>query len=298
MRCAVVAAFLAPFLTGPLLADVDGVALAARTKQAWEVLDQSLRDGNSEHRQQAVAALATLGQNSTDAARRASEALKDKDFLVRRTAALTLGELNASSAIPDLKNSLADNFPEVAFAAAKALTQLGDSSGREVLIAVLAGERKDTPGVWTNAMRKAKEKLRHPQGLLLLGVEDATGAMFGPAAVAIPAVKDAAELRSKGAPGRAAAAAYIAKYPDEYSIRLLEWALNDDNMFVRLEAARALGQRGDAASIDRLVPVLNDEHNFVRAFAAASIVRICARGGEPGKVTTDPVVIPQTTKRP
>ena len=46
---------------------------------------------------------------------------------------------------------------EVAFAAAKALTDIGDPSGRPMLIAVLAGERKDTPSMMTNAMREAKK---------------------------------------------------------------------------------------------------------------------------------------------
>src|SRR5437588_570878 len=125
MKCAVVAAWpLAALAALPLIADTDRAALAAQNQQAWAVLDQSLHDGNSEHRQQGLAALATLGENSPEAVRRASEALRDKDLFVRRSAALALGQLNAHSAIPDLQNSLSDDSPEVAFAAAKALTQL------------------------------------------------------------------------------------------------------------------------------------------------------------------------------
>ena len=62
---------------------------------------------------------------------------------VRQSAALALGEMNAYAAIPWLKQALNDS-PEVAFGAAKALTKLGDSSGRDVLIAVMAGERVRT----------------------------------------------------------------------------------------------------------------------------------------------------------
>ncbi len=95
---------------------------------------------------------------------RADTALHDKDAVIRRSAAITLGELKAHSALGDLKQALNDT-PEVSFAAAKALTRLGDTSGRDVMVAVLAGERKDAPGIFTNAMRDAKDRLHHPEGL-------------------------------------------------------------------------------------------------------------------------------------
>lgn len=262
---------------------------------AWSVIDESLA-GNAAHREQALAAMATLGAGEPQAVRRAEAALHDKESAVRRAAALTLGELKATSAIPGLTQAL-DDSPEVSFAAAKALVELGDSSGREVLIAVLAGERKDTPGFLANAMRKAKGKLHHPGQLVLMGAQDATGAMFGPVSIVIPAIKDTADLKSKGAPGRAAAAAYLAKYPDEYAVQLLEWALGDDNQFVRLEAAKGLGDRGNGGSIEKLDPLLMDSHNILRDMAAVSILRIQARNGAAGEVPAGPVIAPQTTKK-
>jgi len=41
---------------------------------------------------------------------------------------------------------------------------MGEPDGREVLIAVLAGERKDAPGLITNAFRKAKTSCITPKG--------------------------------------------------------------------------------------------------------------------------------------
>jgi hypothetical protein len=67
--------------------------------------------------------------------------------------------------------------------------------------------------------------------------------------------------------------AYLAKYPDVYAVQLLEWALDDDNQFVRLEAAKALGDRGNTGGIQKLDP-LDDKRNIVRNVAAASILRI------------------------
>jgi HEAT repeat protein len=84
-------------------------------------------------------------------------------------------------------------------------------------------------------------------------------------------------LQQKGAPGRAAAAAYLAKDPDPYAVTLLEWALGDDNHLVRAEAAKALGERGNAESIGKLEPLLRDEHTIVRSMAAASIIRLNGR---------------------
>ena len=272
-----------------------GDSKAART-QAWALLDESLKGGSAENRQQALASLSTLGASDEDAVQRVVTALHDKDLFVRRAAALTLGDLKAISALGSLKQAL-DDAPEVSFAAAKALAQLGDTSGRDVLIAVLAGERKDAPGILTNAMREAKDRLHHPEGLFLMGTEDAAGAMFGPASMVIPAIKDTSDLRSKGTPGRAAAVAYLAKYPDPYAVQLLEWALEDDNQFVRLEAAKGLGERGNAGSIHKLEGLWLDKQNIVRDMAAASILRIVARNGEAGSVAPGPVAQPKTDKK-
>ncbi|MEP6714043.1 MAG: HEAT repeat domain-containing protein [Terriglobia bacterium] len=276
--------------TLPLLAGLIAVsAVAADRDSAWAVLDKSLSDGSADRRQEALVALSTLDGSEKGAMTRAVNALKDKDVAVRQSAALTLGQLQCKDAIPALTEAL-DDSPEVAFAAAKALTAMGDPGGRDILVAVLAGERKDAPGMMTNAVRKAKDKLHHPEGLLLMGAQDATGAMFGPVSFVFPVVKNAADLKGKGAPGRAAAAAWLAKSPDPYAVTLLEWDLNDDNQLVRVEAAKGLGIRGADDSISKLEPLLNDQHTFVRDMAAASIIRILDRDGEAGAVSSTPII--------
>jgi len=259
---------------------------AGPRQAAWEVLDKSLHDGSTERRQQAIAALSTMGEMD-EAVKRVEGALDDKDVLVRQSAALALGTMKAHAAASRLQQAL-DDSPEVAFAAAKALMEIGDQSGEAMLIAVLAGERKDGPGMMTNAMRKAKNKLHHPQGLILMGAQDATGAMFGPVSFAIPAVKDAVDLKGKGGPGRAAAVAYLVKDPDPYSVALLEWPLDDNSHLVRLEAAKGLGQRGNLESVPKLQVLFKDSQVIVRDMAAASILRILAGGGQTATVTQVP----------
>ncbi len=263
---------------------------------AWTTLRSSLNSGDTEHQREALAAIGTIDGQDAEAVKAATGALQDKHAEVRQAAALALGEMKANTAVPELKRAL-DDSGEVAFAAAKSLTELGDAGGRDVLIEVLAGERKDIkPGMMKKAVRDGKSKLHNPGGLVLTGAQDATGAMFGPASIVFPAMKDAFGLKSKGAPARAAAAAYIARDPDPYAVTLLEWALDDDSQFVRLEAAKGLGQRGNAESVTKLRPLLDDPHTIVRDFAAASIVRINDRGAVPGEPSSGPVN-PITTKK-
>jgi len=263
----------------------------------WSVIDASIADGGPDHRREALAAIGTIGAPDPEAVRRAESALQDKNSTVRQTAALVLGELKAVSSIPSLKEQL-QGGGEVGFAAAKALSALGDASGRDFLVSVLAGERKDTqPGIVKNAIHKADHDLKHPQGLIFTGADAATGAMFGPVSIVLPVLKDTVELKGKGAPGRAAAAAYLAEDPDPDAIPLLEWGLGDENHLVRIEAAKALGQRGNRDSIAKLRPLLADPHNFVRDMAAAAVIRIESRNGAAGPPADGVPQVPAKTNK-
>jgi HEAT repeat protein len=159
--------------------------------------------------------------------------LHDHDAEVRVAAANALGEMKGAQAATDLKAALND-ANEAAFAAAKALCQMGDPAGRETLVAVLAGERKDAPGVLTNAVRDAPKEMRHPEGVLLAGGQEADGLLLPGSGMGIVAVKDAFKLR--GASGQASAAEALAKDPEPYAVTLLEWALSDDKWEVRFRS--------------------------------------------------------------
>ena len=249
---------------------------------SFAALESSL-NGGFDHKQQALAALGTIPGTDQRAVKLGVDALHSKDTQIRVAAANALGAMKATSAAPDLKAAFEDTG-EVAFAAARALVNMGDPSGREVLVAVIAGDRKDTPGMLTNAVRDARKRMRHPEGLLLMGAGDAGGAMFGPPA-AIPFGAAQAAFKMKGVSGRAAAAQALEKDPEPYAVTLLEWALTDHNWEVRAFAAKALGARGSADSIPKLQDLLNDDRNTVRTYAAASIIRIEDRQGAPGEVS-------------
>ena len=257
----------------PFVLLVSKLTFAAPVDRAWEVLTKAMGEG-VDHRRQALAAIAAIDPENQRAVKLAEDALQDKEPLVREMAAYALGEMKARQAIPSLREALSDKG-EVAFAAAKALSDMGDPGGRDMFVAVIAGDRSDAPGIAEKAVRDAKHKLKHPQGLLLLGAQDTAGVFFPPAAYGIVAAKET--FKEKGTSGRAVAAAYLAKDPEPYAVTLLEWALTDPNHGVRVAAARGLAKRGDAGSIPKLEPLLDDEHNSVRTMAAAAIIHISDR---------------------
>lgn len=248
---------------------------------AWDALRQGIEDKEAQHRKTAIAAIGTIGVDP-EAVKLVERGLQDKDTEVRQTAAATLGEMGAHDAIPYLKAAL-DDSPEVSFTAAKALWDLGDSSSRDIIQAVMTGERKDKPGRMHGAMQEAKHKMHSPGELAYMGAKEATGVVFAPASIGIVAIHEAMKesKNDPGAPGRAAAASILGKDPDPYSLILLEWGLGDNSWAVRVAVAKALGERGNEKSIAKLDPLLSDEHHAVRYMAAASMVKLSLKKPAP-----------------
>ena len=242
-------------------------------QSAWDALQNSL-NGNQSRKREALAALGNVDSGNQKAVKLLIDALQDKDPLVRETAATALGQMKAKQAIGSLREAVGDTG-EVAFAAAKSLADMGDTGGRDMFVAMIAGERTDAPGILANGVREARNRLKHPQGLLLEGVEDAGSALFPPAGYGITAAKEA--FKEKGSSSRAMAALYLAKCPDPYSVTLLEWALSDSSWGVRAAAAKGLALRGNAGSIPKLQFLLSDSSHTVQTLAAAAILRITDR---------------------
>jgi len=247
--------------------------VTTQTDAAWRVLRTGLQDGDADHRKKALAAMGTMGAVPT-AVEMAEKALRDKDTLVRQTAAATLGEMGSKDAIPYLKAAL-DDGPEVSFAAAKSLWDLGDESdSREIFEQVIVGERKERPGKLQEALREAKHKLK-PSELAFMGVKEAAG-LLGPAAIGVSAAEEAVKDSKKGGgvPGRVISAQVLATDQDPYALTLLEWAVADDSSAVRVAVLKGLGERGNKETIPKLMPLLTDDRHAVRYMAAASIIKL------------------------
>ena len=88
---------------------------AATRRDAWIILTDGLAEKISDRRVQAISALATIGARP-DVVRQIELALKDENFLVRRTAAVSLGQIKSRSSIPKLREALDDDSADVSFA--------------------------------------------------------------------------------------------------------------------------------------------------------------------------------------
>ncbi len=244
---------------------------AARLDDAWKTLTGGIGESNANKRKQVLSALVVAAPNPRAVAL-ASSLLKDNEVDVRQAAASALGSMKARTAIPKLIGALDDDAPEVSFTAARALWELGDKHGKEILLAVLAGERGDSSGLLKGTVRDARMRLRSPSGLAMLGMKEGAGMFLGPAAMGITVFE---ELRKDGAASaRTLAADALATDRDPATIKALEEALDDKNWIVRAAVIKALAARGSRSSVPKIEILLTDKQEAVRYYAAAAIVRL------------------------
>jgi HEAT repeat protein len=242
---------------------------------AWETLQLGVTEGNVNKRKLAVASLDVAGLEPR-AVHAAEEALKDTSVEVRESAAAALGNMQSRRSIPLLRKALDDDAPEVSFTAAHALWKMGDTSGREIMQAVLAGERGDSSGILKTSFRGAKSTMHNPKALAMLGLKEGAGAFLGPFAMGIYVVE---ELRKDAsATARTIAAEMLSQDKTPATIKNLEEALDDKNWVVRAAAAKALARRGSRASIPKIGALLDDKADGARYVAAASILRLSGTG--------------------
>ena len=181
--------------------------------------------------------------------------------------------MKSRQSFPALKTALDDASGEVAFAAAKALWEMGDRSGRDLIEDVLTGQQKASENMVSGAMRDAKRNMRDPKALAMMGFKEASGALLGPFNIGILAAEQAFKDSSAG--GRALAVTLLVQECDAETLRLLERTSSEDkNWVVKAAAAKALGQCGNQDAIPKLELDLTDSHDAVKFMAAASIVKL------------------------
>jgi len=200
-------------------------------------IDAAIRDLESRSVRARVLAAEALGRCPADDQARASAALRprlyDSSPDVRYAVALALGELGDHNAVGPLVQLLDDPEPMPSQAAAVALGSIGDASAAEPL---------------ARALRGGRPELRLQ------------------AAIALPLVDPAGTLEplqraldDEDAEVRAAAAAALGDLKQEPSReRLAKLSATDPELTVRLEAAAALARLGDRRGTAVLVPLLDD----------------------------------------
>ena len=256
-------------------------------EQAWQVLDDGLAESAAQKRMEAVKALSLLS-GERRATRLALRRLTDDNFLVRTAAATTLGQLHATTAIPQLKEALSDKRISVVLAAAQALYVLHDKSAYGVYYAILMGDRKTGDGMIQSQM----DRLKDPKQMAELGFKEGLG--FVPyGGLGFEAYKNMSKKDDWVA--RAAAARFLAHDVDPMSgDALIQIALTDKSTEVRQAALDALAERGDPSCIERLQRNLDDDKAAVRYRTAAVILHLSDLAGKlkPKEKPPSPTVQP------
>jgi HEAT repeat protein len=236
---------------------------------AWSLINQHCADKDGGKRAAAVHVLGAI-KNNSKALNLAEKALSDPSQAVRAEAATSLGLMNASRAIPKLREALKDTELKVVLAAANALYMLKDPAAYEIYYALLTGERKSSVGLvqtQLNILRNKKkmEKMAFQTGIGFVPF----GGMGWEAWQTI--------TQDDSSPVKVAAAEKIATDPDPKSEKALIAASNDDKWRVRAAAADAIGKRGDPKMLNTVSNMLLDGNETVRLQAAAAVINLSAR---------------------
>src|SRR5271170_152283 len=247
--------------------------LAQPEKTAWDVLKPGLLDTNPLTRRQAVTATGAIGLDP-EAIRQVEWALqKDTDPLIRATAAAELGEMKSRQSFPALKAALDDPAGEVGFAAAKALWDMGDKTGRGFIEDVVAGQQKATDGGVKGALRRADRLRYDPKAMAVLGAKSATGALLGPFNIGVIAAEQV--FKNGAVAVRMQALNVLAQDCDTQTFKLLEAASTDDKTWAeKAAAAKALGRCGRPDAVPNLEENLSNSNVAVRYMSAAAIIRL------------------------
>jgi HEAT repeat protein len=255
------------------LSALPGVA-AITDQQCTDILRHSLTASNPETRKMAVVAL-SLAATSGPLYAQLEQMLQDKDLDVRLAVVEGLADVKTKAAIAALHTALDDATPEVSFAAAKALWALNDPAGKQVLLAVLAGENKTASGFFGKEKRQALRMMHTPRTTILFAVQK--GAAFAPVpglGMGISSMQQI--LTDPSVSGRATAALLLGRDKDKATLEALEDALVDKDFRVRAAAVHSLALRNDPALREDLEPLVQDEKEEVRLRAAAAWLRLSA----------------------
>ncbi|MGO9641956.1 MAG: HEAT repeat domain-containing protein [Candidatus Acidiferrales bacterium] len=244
-------------------------ASAELRKRAWTLLDDAAHDNDGMRRAKAIRAAGVLRPEGP-ALDLVTAALVDKDPDVRAAAALSLGEMHAVSAIPQLEAALSDPQYSVVMAAAAALVVLKNNEGFEIDYELLTRERKSGEPL----SQQAKDTMRDRNKMITLVIEQ--GIQFAPFGGYGLAAWQALHMMNNTAPVRAQAALSLARDPDPRSATALLKATSDKQWMVRAASLKALGLRNDAHIVAKLAPSLTDSVDAVRFAGAATIYRLAA----------------------
>jgi HEAT repeat protein len=254
-------------------ANAASATVEQQTTTAWDMLRTAVFATKTQVEQvriDAINVLGTLG-DFPEAAGWLRGAQKDQDRYVRLAAVTAMGSSKKAAFVPDLKQALRDEAPEVSFAAAIGLWKMNDKSGEDVLDAVLAGDRKASRGLMTAEKHEADQDLHSPSKLASIGAEQGAFALLGPFGYGLSAWRST--RRHNGIQPKVIAATLLAQDTSTELMEKFVDALDDTDPSVRTAAAKALGDYHGKEVTDALGGEFYDSKPTVRFMAAASYIR-------------------------
>jgi HEAT repeat protein len=210
-----------------------------------------------------------------------SEALKNSDREVRRSAAKWLGFIGAKAAVQSLCEALeGDEDRTVRSTAAEALGKIGGEAAVRALCEALKDSDREIrqSAAWALGITKAEAAV---QSLCeaLEGDEDRTVRSTAAEALgrigaetAVPALCKA--LKDKVSEVRWKAAEALGEIGNEAAIPILREVLKSNDLYRRRRATEALGRIGGKDTVPALCEALNDNDLYVRQRAAEALEKI------------------------
>ncbi len=210
-------------------------------------------------------------------------ALRSKRWWRRLEAAINLGTIQSREAISVLINAVKDPNEDVRLAAVRALGQLNEPRGLQVLldvmeegahwtrsniVEVLVGMGPDIASEIVPRLESTMNldvRLVYVQLCGLLQITAALGSLF-------------LLLNDRDQETRVLAAQALGRIGDTSAVESLLVSLEDESWEVRAEAAKALGALGDEQAVNKLKQLLSDEHWWIRHNAADSLYQLGETG--------------------
>ena len=246
--------------------------------KARVVLAEGAADKDPEIRRQAAIAF-SLSSSKDPSFVFLETLLTDKDAMCREAAITSVGQLREPKLADLLRPALQDDVPEVMFAAARALYQLGDEDGKRALIEILMKEEKAESNFLRGKLREVARRLKTPKSALLFATEQGIGFApvpgLGEGYSALTAIINDAELSP-----RAAALLALGKDRTTDSIEMVERAFADDDWSMKAAAIQITAAWNERSYRAFLVPLLEDSNRKVRFRAAAVYLRLVNYSGE------------------
>jgi HEAT repeat protein len=247
--------------------------------RARAVLQKGASDPDPNTRREVAVALSLIATRDP-AASLLQTLIKDKDFLVREAALISVGEVHDIAGIKSAQEALQDDVPEVAFAAARTLYKLKQPEGKQFLIEIVEKDTTAKSDFVHAKLRDVIRRMKRPKSAILFLTQQGIGYVpvpgLGEGFSAMYSLLGDADISA-----RATTLLLLASDKSPEVRRLIEGAFNDSDWSMRAAATQIAAMRNERSWRQRLIPLFEDTNRRVRYKAAAAFLRLSSSTNTP-----------------